>query len=206
MKIAVNLDILRKVLWLKKISKYKLAKLCGLNHSTVYSYLNKDIPIREKTCHIIADALEMPTTELFPDMQERPDQIPAGQLPLPQEEDMERKLTVDDMIVGSQTMVPEDGKTLAVRKVMNCDRAEFSGYTLSPNEQIIVKTGVSVANIDLDRVWIRAKTNMVVKNEIHAALLPIEVDKELCVVLHSFGAPLLLSKGMPFADIIFLDA
>lgn len=202
MKIATNLEPLRKALHDNDISIYKLAKLCRMNHSTIYSYFHKEIPIKEETCIIIADAINMPVNEVFPDMIER-NEIKPGSGDEPVEVDVYGKISINDMIVGSQTMVPKDGITLSVRKVQNPDGVEFSGYTLSQYEQVIVKTGVSTKNINLNDVLIRAKKDRILNNELQCDPFALEWNGELCVVLRSFGAPLLLSKGMVFAEIVF---
>ena len=205
MKYAVSMDGLRKAMDAKDIKPYSLAKLCGVKPNTFYSYLAGNCHMGEHTCKAVADALQMPLSEVFPEMVEKAGSEPGVAVEAKVDGDGKRVgIGVEDMMVGYQTLCPQDGVTLRVRCIKNMDGAEYNGYTIGDNECITIKTGVSSKNLNLDRIIVRTKKKFATEGHIFALSTPFDIDKELTVVVHSHGPKTVLSKGVEFAELIFL--
>ena len=206
MKYAANVDKMFQILEDKGISAYKLAQLCKMKPTTIYSYRNGDTHMGEKTCRAIADVLGIPADELFPDMVEKAGTAEPVEVTSGVDEGGKRcRLASSDMIVGCQTMVPEDGKTLCVKSVIAMDGVEYNGYTLGDNDHICIKTGVSTKNLDLDKVLIRMKPMLAQKSHLLVAALGRSIDHELVIDVHSHGSKTVLNRGVPVAEIVFLS-
>jgi hypothetical protein len=208
MRYSADMTKLSDVMGTKGITPHKLAQLTGSNLTKMYAYFKDNgPPMPEDLCIRIADEVSVPLAELFPTMIDKSDPDLAIDTAEDQGvDDMGRKirLVANDMIVGCQTSVPEDGVTLRVNRVINGDGVEFPGYQLNPDEQVIVRTGVSDRNIDPKAVFIRLKQRLIEKHALSNLVYPLVREHELCVVVHSYGVPLMLSKGVEFAEIQFL--
>lgn len=205
MKFATNMEPLRTELERQGITLYKLAQACQMKSTTMYSYMAGESHMGEKTCRAVADILRCPVAELFPDLVEKvgteqPKEVHSGV----DASGKKCRITVDDMMVGCQTMLPDDGVTLVVKGVVNNEGREYSGYTLGDNQCCTIKTGVSTKNLDLNRLTVRTKQKMAMDNHIFALPTPYSMDHELCLVMHSHGGKTVLNKGVAVAELIFL--
>lgn len=209
MRYASDLAKLKAICSERGITPFKLAKETGTNQTKMYEFFRENgRPMSEEICIRIAEAesIKLPVAEVFPTMVDKTD--PDAEIDATADQGLDDsgkkvRLVVNDMIVGCQESCPPDGVTLKVHRVVNCDGMEFPGYQLNPDEQVIIRTGVSARGIDFRKVSLRLKQKLIERHNLSNLPYFIVKDHELCAVVHSYGLPVMMTKGMEFAEIIF---
>jgi len=226
-KKVIELKTFAKYLKDNNLSFYHVSKVTDIPEGTLFAYRTGRVSIPEIKCRIISDALKEDVLTLFPDLKETDPEIEAmdfelkknfvEQLPIKngskdqniqkknsKEGNEKMKIEIQDMMPGSQMLLPEDGKTIKVRAVRNHEHVDFEGYQFSSDENVIIKTGIKTKRFDIDRMLFRLDKFFVENYELCSPSTVYDYNGELCVIIQSTGMPFQVGNGKEIGELVFL--
>jgi len=198
----IEMQSLTKYCKANKVSFYDIWKLTDIPETTLYAYRKGRLSIPEMRCRIIADALKADIFVLFPDLKKKDQKFEGvdfsvkknsgkpsptlngteqqkknGNQNVDKKGNVKMKIEMEDMIIGSQNLLPEDGKTIKARVIRNHEHVRML--------------------FRLDKMFI----------ERHSACSPgicYDYNGELSVVIQATGTPFLVGNGKEIGELVFL--
>ena len=77
--------------------------------------------------------------------EEEPEMVTEEQIEEKLDQPIGKQITANDLVAGAASLYSEDGIVLKSRMIRDMDGNQFEGYKISPDEQVIVMTGIKAS-------------------------------------------------------------